>query len=122
MSGRTTSRRRHDLPSVVSNLTKVVRLTTLPETRRAIIAAVRTGRARDLAWRASNDRRALLRELRDPTNAFGLLRTAVRHPATRELGTASVMFMPGGYLRFGWVALWAGRRLLRRSDRPSRGG
>ena len=106
----------------MSKLTRIVRLGTLPETRRAIIAAVRTGRARDVVWRASNDRRALLRELRDPSNTFGLLRTAVRHPATRELGTASLMFMPGSYLRFGWVAMWAGRRLLRRSNRPSRGG
>ena len=99
-----------------------MRLTTLPATRRAIVDAVRTGRARDVVWRASNDRRALLSELRDPANAFGLLRTAARHTATRELGSASLMFMPGSYIRYGWVALWAGRRLLRRSDHPSKGG
>jgi hypothetical protein len=109
------------LPSV-TNLTKVGRLTTLPETRRAIVSAVRTGRARDLVWRASHDRGGLLRELRDPTNAVGLVRTAVRHPATRELGSASFMFMPGRYLTVGWAAMWAGRRLFRHSERSTRRG
>ena len=119
--GRTTWRRRHDHAPSVTNPIRFLRLTTLPETRRAIFGAVRSGRARDLVRTAHDNPRALLRELKDPVYAAGLLRTAARHPATRELGGASLMFVPGRYVTVGLAAMWAGRRFLERSVAPRRG-
>jgi len=101
------------MPSV-TNLTRIARLGTLPETRRAIQSAARSEQLRHMVRLAAHDRRALVRELRDPRAALGFVRDAVRHPATRELGSASLLFLPGRYLTLGWTAAWAGRRLLRR--------
>ena len=101
------------MPSV-TNLSRIARLGTLPETRRAIASAARSEQLREGLRLAATDRRTLLRELRDPRNALGFARTAVRHPATRELGSASLLFLPGRYLTLGWTAAWAGRRFLRR--------
>jgi hypothetical protein len=58
--------------------------------------------------------------MRSPANARGLVRDVVRHPATRELADASLMFLPVRYIPLGWVASRAGTRVLRRFiDPPS---
>jgi hypothetical protein len=101
------------MPSVI-RLARVVRLATLPETRGAIVAAAQSDTLRDLARRAKTDRAALARDLRDPANARDLLRSAARHPATRELATAGLMFLPGRYLPLGMIATWATQRVFRR--------
>jgi hypothetical protein len=106
------------MPSIMK-LVRITRLATLPETRRAIIAAARSDTLRDVAHRAATDRYALARDLMDPANARDMLRGAVRHPATRELGSAGLLFMPVRYLPLGWVATWAARRIVGRYvDRP----
>jgi hypothetical protein len=103
-----------------TRVARIARLVTLPETRRAVLAAARSPALRDIAQRASTDRAGLLRDLRSPANARGLLRDAVRHPATRELADASLMFLPVRYIPLGWAASRAGGRVLRRFvDPPS---
>jgi hypothetical protein len=102
----------------VTRLIRLARLATLPETRRAVLAAAHSPALRDIARRASTDRKSLLRDLRSPTHARGLLRDAVRHPATRELADAGLMFLPIRYLPVGWVASRAARRVFRRYIDP----
>jgi hypothetical protein len=107
------------MPSI-TKLTRLARLSTLPETRRAVIAAARSDDLRDLAHRATTDRQGLVRDLRDPANARELLRAALRHPAGRELGSVSLMLLPGRYLPVGWAVTWAGSKIARRYiDRPT---
>jgi hypothetical protein len=95
------------------NLGRLVRLGTLPETRRLIAEAARSGALRDLTRRAGRDRAALAREVRNPASVRAFLRDAARHPATQELGTAGLLFMPARYIPLGWAATWALRRILR---------
>lgn len=102
----------------VTRLARVVRLVTLPETRRLIVATARSETVRNLARRTVNDRAALVRDLRDPANARDLVRSAARHPATQELANAGLMFLPGRYLPLGLVATWATRRIFRRFVDP----
>ena len=103
-----------------TRIARIARLVTLPETRRAVLAAAHSPALRDIARRASTDRAGLLRDLRSPTNARGLIRDAVRHPATRELADAGLMFLPVRYIPLGWAASRAGSRVLRRFvDPPS---
>lgn len=97
----------------MTRLARVVRLVTLPETRRLIVATARSETLRNLARRTVNGRAALVRDLRDPANARDLVRSAARHPATQELANAGLMFLPGRYLPLGLVATWATRRILR---------
>lgn len=107
------------MPSFI-RIARIARLATLPETRRAVLAAAHSPALRDIARRASTDRAGLLRDLRSPANARGLIRDAVRHPATRELADASLMFLPVRYIPLGWMASRAGSRVLRRFvDPPS---
>ncbi len=107
------------MPSI-TKLSRIARLATLPETRRAVSAAARSDDLRDFARRASTDRRGLVRDLRDPANARELLRAAFRHPAGRELGAASLIFLPGRYLPVGWAVTWAGSKIAGRYiDRPT---
>ena len=101
------------MPSL-SRLARVARLATLPETRGVIIAAARSEAVHDIARRARTDRAGLVRDLSNPTNARDLLRDAARHPATRELASASVMLLPWRYLPLGWAATWAADRIFRR--------
>ena len=101
-----------------TRLMRLARIVTLPETRRAILAAAHSPALRDIAQRASTDRAGLLRDLKSPAHARGLLRDAVRHPATRELADAGLMFLPVRYLPVGWVASRAARRVLRRYVDP----
>ena len=54
----------------------------------------------------------------DPTNAKELLKGALRHPASRELGSAGLLFLPGRYMPVGWAATWAAGRLARRFIDP----
>lgn len=103
----------------LSPVARLVRIVTLPETRGLIVAATRSDTLRDLGHRAVHDRAALVRELRDPANARALVRGAARHPATRELASAGLMFLPVRYLPVGWAATWVAHRVLRRHvDKP----
>jgi hypothetical protein len=108
------------MPSVtrLSRLARIGRILTLPETRGLVMAAGRSQTLRDIAQRAVHDRAALVRDLRNPANARYLLRSAVRHPAVRELADVGVMVLPVRYLPLGLAATWATRRLLRRHLDP----
>jgi hypothetical protein len=102
------------MPSIL----KLARLATLPETRSLIVAVARSETARDIARRARSDRAALVRDLGNPANARDLVRSAATHPATRELATAGLIFLPGRYVPLGWVATWAARKAIRRYVDP----
>lgn len=102
----------------LTRLARVVRLATLPETRSVIVAVVQSETLRDVARRAVNDRAALVRDLRNPANARDFVRSAARHPAARELASVGLVFLPGRYLPLGWAAIWAARKVLRRSIDP----
>jgi hypothetical protein len=105
------------MPSV-TRIARVVRLATLPETRGLIVAAAQSETLRDVARRAVHDRAALVRDLRNPANARELIRGAALHPATRELASAGLMFLPVRYLPLGWAATWATHRVIRRYIDP----
>jgi hypothetical protein len=100
--------------SSVTRLARLVRIVTLPETRGLIVAAAHSGTLRDIRQRAVHDRGALVRDLGNPANARDLVRSAVRHPAVRELASAGLMFLPIRYLPVGWAATWVTHRVLRR--------
>jgi hypothetical protein len=118
------------MPSL-TGLARVARLVNLPETRKAVAAAARSRAVRELARRAAHDRAALMRDLRHPTvsragvrsASSDALRSAVHHPATRELASAALLLLPGRLLPLGVVASWATRRFLRRlgPDSPTQG-
>jgi hypothetical protein len=103
----------------VTRLARLVRVVTLPETRGVIVAAAHSQTLRDLRRRAVHDRGALVRDLRNPANARDLVRDAARHPATRELASAGLMFLPLRYLPVGWAATWVAHRVLRGHVDPS---
>ena len=104
-----------------TRLGRMVRLTTLPETRALIGAAVHSRSVRTLIRRAVDDRRSLLRDLLRPRSARQLVQDTVRHPAAAELANVGLVFLPIRFIPVGWVATWAARRLLRGSySRPSR--
>jgi hypothetical protein len=99
----------------VTKFARIARLATLPETRGVLLRnAAAYRRLPGLANRAAHDRAQLLREIVSPAGARAFARTAVQHPATRELANAGLMFLPGRYMPLGWAATWAGRRLIRR--------
>ncbi|HEY8869048.1 MAG TPA: hypothetical protein VIM30_06625 [Candidatus Limnocylindrales bacterium] len=102
----------------VTRLARLVRIVTLPETRGVIVAAAHSQTLRDIRQRAVHDRRALVRDLGNPANAQHLVRSAARHPATRELASAGLMFLPLRYLPVGWAATWVAHRVLRRHLDP----
>jgi hypothetical protein len=104
----------HQTRVVPNRLVRLARLATLPETRRLIVASARSSTLRNLRQRAIHDRPALLKDMVNPTKARHVVRDAVLHPATAELASAGLVFIPGRYLPFGWVATWATRRVLRR--------
>jgi hypothetical protein len=99
---------------------KLARLATLPQTRRLVAAAGRSTSLRELGRRARTDRAGLARELRDPAITIGLVREAIRHPATRELADVGLLLLPTRYMPIGWAAAWLSRRLLRRDRRHVR--
>lgn len=104
----------------MSRLARLVRVVTLPETRGLIVATAHSETLRDIRERAVHDRGALLRDLRSPAKARDLVRSAVRHPATRELVSAGLMLLPLRYLPAGWAATWVAHRVLRRhTDLPA---
>jgi hypothetical protein len=103
----------------VTRLARLVRVVTLPETRGVIVAAAHSQTLRDIRQRAIHDRGALVRDLRNPANARDLVRDAARHPATRELASAGLLFLPVRYVPLGWAATWVARRVLRRHLDPS---
>src|SRR5450759_817942 len=90
----------------LTRLARLVRIVTLPETRGVIVAAAHSQSLRDIRQRAVHDRGALVRDLRNPANAQHLVRSAARHPATRELASAGLLFLPLRYLPVGWAATW----------------
>jgi hypothetical protein len=102
----------------VMRLAQLARLATLPETRRALIAAAHSETTRDIARRAMHDPQGLARDLRRPSNAGRLFRDAVRHPVTRELADAGLLLLPIRYLPVGWAAGRIGRRIVRRYADP----
>jgi hypothetical protein len=102
----------------LTRLARVARLVAMPETRAAIVAAAESPTLRDLAHRAVNDRAGLIRELRDPANARELVRSAARHPASRELVSAGLLFLPARYIPLGWALTKASGRVLRRYVDP----
>src|SRR5450759_5468450 len=104
--------------SSVIRLARLVRIVTLPETRGLIVAAAHSETLRDIGQRAVHDRGALVRDVGNPANARDLVRSAVRHPAARELASAGLMFLPIRYLPVGWAATWVTRRVLRRHIDP----
>ena len=99
------------MPSV----TKLIRLATLPETRRAVVVAARSDALREGVHRARSDRSGLLRDLARPRQTIGLVRSAVLHPATRELASVGYVLLPGRYLAVAWAATRLSRRVLGRS-------
>jgi hypothetical protein len=104
----------------VTRLARLVRVVTLPETRGVIAAAARSETLRDIRQRAVHDRGALVRDLGNPANARDLVRDAAQHPATRELASAGLMFLPLRYLPVGWAATWVARRVVgRHLDLPA---
>ena len=107
------------MPSV-TKISRIVRIATLPETRRAIVAAARSDTLRSILRRASSDRKGLMRDLRNPANARDVIRGVARHPAAHELADASLLLMPGRSLAVRLGAGWTARRLFRRYvDRPA---
>src|SRR5664280_3647425 len=105
------------MPSM-TRLARLVRIVTLPETRGLIVAAAHSETLRDIGQRAVHDRAALVRDLRNPANARGLVRSAARHPAARELASAGLMFLPLRYLPVGWAATWVAHRVVGRHVDP----
>ena len=104
---------------MVGRLARLVRVVTLPETRRLIAATAHSETLREIRERGVHDRAALLRDLRSPGRARDLVRSAVRHPAARELANASLMLMPLRYLPAGWAATWVAHRVGRHLDPPA---
>ncbi|HEY2915604.1 MAG TPA: hypothetical protein VGI98_00130 [Candidatus Limnocylindrales bacterium] len=83
-------------------LGRLLAVGTLPETRRLIAAGVRPANRRLLVQRARAER-------------VGLVREALRHPATAELANAGLLLLPLRYSPLGWAASWAIRRRARRA-------
>ena len=105
------------MPSL-RRLTRIARLATLPETRGLALAAARSQTLHDIARRARHDRASLVRDLRNPDNTRGLVRDAIRHPATEELVSTGLVLLPWRYLPVGWVAAWATRKVVKRYVDP----
>jgi hypothetical protein len=85
-----------------------------------IVAAAHSDTLREIGKGAVHDRAALVRDLRNPANARGLVRSAARHPATRELANAGLMFLPVRYLPVAWAATWVAHRVVgRHLDLPA---
>ena len=100
------------------SITKLLRLATLPETRRLIRRVTASDELRDVAYRARTDRIGLARDLADPAHVWRRTRVAVTHPATHELARVGLVFLPGPYGRIGWALGWlVGRRGGRRPAR-----
>lgn len=95
--------------------TKLLRLATLPATRGVLKTAARSDSLRRVAHRARTDPRGLARELRDPAVTVGLVRTALVHPAAREIATIGLVLLPDGYVPLWWLATRVSRRLRRAS-------
>jgi hypothetical protein len=107
--------------AVLTRLARIARIGTLPETRRLVLGAARSESLRDLVRRAAKEPDVVAREMAKPAVAKDLLRNTIRHPATHEIGTVGLLFVPGRYLPVGWAATWAARRFLRRYAAPTGG-
>lgn len=114
LRSRTTTRWSDGMPSI----NKLLRLATLPETRRLIGRATASDALRDVAYRARTDRVGLARDLADPAHVWRRARVAIAHPATHELARVGLVFLPGPYRPLGWAVGWLVDR--RGPRRPAR--
>jgi hypothetical protein len=101
----------------LGKLSRLAQIGTLPETRSVLLSPVTRARVRATASRIVHDRMQLARDLAHPTGVRSFAQGAVQHPATRELASVGLMFLPGRYLPIGWAAGWATRRIARRMAR-----
>jgi hypothetical protein len=101
----------------LGKLGRLVQIGTLPETRSVLLSRATRRRVRTAASRLAHDRLRYARDLAKPADIGALAKGAVQHPATRELASVGLMFMPGRYLPIGWAAGWASRRIARRLAR-----
>jgi hypothetical protein len=98
--------RERTMPTM-KGLTRLARIATMPETRRLVLGAAHSEALRDVARRAAREPGVLGREMRNPAVVKDLFRTTIRHPATHEIGSLGLLFVPGRYLPVGWAATWA---------------
>ena len=101
----------------LGKLSRLAQIGTLPETRGVLQSPVTRARVRITASRIIHDRMQLARDLANPTGVRAFALGAAQHPATRELASVGLMFLPGRYLPIGWAAGWATRRIARRMAR-----
>jgi hypothetical protein len=101
----------------LGKLGRLAQIGTLPETRRLLLTPAARRRVRAAGSRIAHDRVQFARDLANPADVRAFVRSAVQHPATRELAGVGLMFMPGRYLPVGWAAGWATRRIARRMAR-----
>ena len=88
------------------SITKLLRLATLPETRRLIGRATASDGLRDVAYRARTDRVGLARDLADPAQRGGghVSRSLIPAADERRFG---LVFVPGPYEPIpGWALGW----------------
>jgi hypothetical protein len=118
----------------VSRLTPLIRFARSPRTRHLMMATLRSRTARDLARRAVTDPRGLVREAAAPGAARRIIRERIQGTATALGGAAAgtdrsslvrlartgLIFLPFRYVPAGYVAVWAGGKILRRLDRRRR--
>ncbi len=84
-------------------------------------AVSRSPMARQLGRRAVTDPGRLVRDLADPAKARVLVASASGDPALRQLAQTGMIFLPLRYVPLGYVALWTGRKVIRRYlARPGR--
>jgi len=99
------------MPSIAGIL-RLLSLGSMPETRKLVASAARSGAIRDLRRRSVRDPAGLQQDLRKRARARDLIRRAAGHPATRELATASLVFLPVRYMPVGLAASWAARKVF----------
>ena len=87
----------------------------MPQTRHLVVAAARSKALRDVGRRARTTAPGWPVSCADPAVTVGLIRDAIRHPATRELADVGLLLLPGRYLPVAWAASKLSRRALRRA-------
>jgi hypothetical protein len=103
--------------AALAKLSRAAQIGTLPETRRLLFRIAKRHNVRATASRFAHDRVQFARDLVNPADVLAFARSAIQHPATRELTGVGLMFVPGRYLPIGWAATWATRRIARRVAR-----
>ena len=100
--------------AILGTLSRLAQIGSLPATRELVFSPATRRHVRAAARRLVHDRAELARDLVRPADVRAFARSAIQHPATHELATVGLAFMPGRYLPIGWAAGWAGRRVARR--------